>query len=131
VAATADARQLDTTRRKEEAMIENPDETYERGYTVGWQGGYQQALMNIYVDLEAMTDGAGSLNGGDTVEYIYNLFAVHGIKVEETIVVEMPGPMMLEVDWNECTVAGTRDELLLLARSIHDIIEGADHGAGA
>lgn len=104
------------------------DERNEASYTEGFRKGYRMALEDIYANLEAISDDDGSLSGGDCVEYIYGLFATHGIGNDEAPLSVPTGDVAVFFDDDDGIdkLTGQRDDLLLLARNIHDALEGED-----
>lgn len=111
------------------------NEIWERGYTEG----SRDMLAEIAHDLDEICDDDGSLSGGDCVAYIYQLLERGGaVETCKRCSCSIPtgnkcrfcagGPIELELSSNidiiDGRLVGLGDDLLLLARNIHDIIEG-------
>lgn len=105
--------------------------------------GRRSLAIRIARDLDNISDDDGSLSGGDCVEYIYELLTKLGVvemcenghchplgecRFCDDDVVEFTIPTNLETQfhWDGYGLRGTRADLLLLARNIHDTLEGAD-----
>ena len=113
-------------------------------YEAGVFDGRKGLARQIAVDLDAITDEDGSLSGGDCVEYIYQMLERLGTVttcdrcMSDHAVGPCPRcdiPLEIElsstIDIIDGKLTGPTDELLLLARTIHDVIEGADRDANA
>lgn len=107
-----------------------------------FEDGWRSLAIRMARDLDDISDDDGSLSGGDCVEYIYELLTKLGVVemcenghchplgecrfCDDDVVEFRVLTNGIGIWLDDDQIVGPRDQLLLLARTIHDTLEGAD-----